>query len=96
LVPGLLVAAFDGPTQIFFNTVPREWGLDMLDEGTADSESLRRDELKSVSNKTKGDSVIPISLSGNDTSDRKFDDLMKAAFVKLVCGGWCDNVQRQP
>jgi len=96
LVPASLVAAFDGPTQIFFNTVPREWGLDMLDEGTSDSESLRRDEHKSVSDKTESDSVIPVSLSESDTSDRKFDDLMKAAFVKLVCGGWCDNVQRQP
>jgi hypothetical protein len=87
LVPALLVAAFDGPTQIFFNTVPKEWGLDMLDEGTSDSGSLHRDELKSVSNKTESDSVIPVSLSESDACDRKFDDRMKAAFIKLVCGG---------
>lgn len=68
----------------------------MLDEGTSDSESLRRDELKSVNNKTETDSVIPFSLSERDTSDRKFDDRMKVAFIKLVCGGWCDNVHRQP
>jgi hypothetical protein len=24
---------------------------------------------------------------GSDTSDGKFDDLMKAEFIKLVCGG---------
>jgi hypothetical protein len=59
----------------------------MLDKGTSDSESLRRDELESVSNKTESHSVIPVSLSESDTSDRKFDDRMKAAFIKLVCGG---------
>jgi hypothetical protein len=68
----------------------------MLDEGTSDSELLRRDELKSISNKTESDSIISVSVPESDTSDRKFDDLMKAAFVKLVGGGWCDNVQRQP
>ncbi len=67
----------------------------MTDEGTPSSESLRRDEHKSVSNKMESDSVIPVSLSEGNTSDRKFDDLMKAAFVKLVCGGWCDDVQPQ-
>ena len=95
LVPASLVAAFDGPTQIFFNTVPREWGLDMTAEGTSGSEPLRRDEHKSVSDKTESDSVIPVSLFESDTSDRKFDDLMKAAFVKLVCAGWSDDVQPQ-
>ena len=68
----------------------------MLDEGTSDSESLGRDGQKSVSNKTESDSIIPVSVPERDTSDRRFDDRMKAAFIKLVCGGWCDNVQRQP
>jgi len=59
----------------------------MVREGTFDSESVRPDKQKSADATTEGDNLIPVSSSGSDTSDGKFDDLMKAEFMKLVCGG---------
>ena len=81
------------PTQVLIHNVSGKWGLDMVREGTFDSESVRPDKQKSADVTTEGDNLIPVSSSGSDTSDGKFDDLMKAEFIKLVCGGWCGNAQ---